>query len=170
MRRSAIAALIAAAAMLTACDEVVDDRIPAMPVTILLSNAGSWNTYGVAAYGQYRYFIKELRQPANFGYTDQTFTGFGGVLLIGGVDPFNGNTLAPLAYDLSCPVECKPDIRVAIDPQTLDAVCPVCGSHYNVTSAVGAPVSGVAADGKHKYGLQRYSCRRTSFGGYDILR
>lgn len=156
--------------VLSACDSLVDDRIPAFPVTIRLSDTGTWNTYGVAGFGVYRYFNRQTREPANFPFTEQTFTGFGGVLLIGGMNPFEGNTQAPLAYDLACPVECRQDIRVKIDPATYDAVCPVCGSHYDVTMAMGAPKSGPAADGKHKYGLQKYSCIPSPFGGYDIVR
>lgn len=161
---------VMAVAGLCSCDTLVDDRIPAMPVTIRLSDAGTWNTYGVAGFGIYRYFIRETREPANFPYTEQTYTGFGGVLLIGGMNPFEGNTQAPLAFDLACPVECQRDIRVHIDPENYEAVCPVCGSHYDVTMAMGTPVSGPAASGDHKYGLQKYSCIPNAMGGYDIVR
>lgn len=159
-----------AAALLPGCGSLVDDRIPAVPVTIRLSDAGTWNTYGVSGFGIYRYFIRPLRIPSNFAYTDQTYTGFGGVLLIGGMDPFTNETQVPLAYDMSCPVECQTDVRVYIDSETFDAVCEKCGSRYNVTMAGGSPISGPAATGKHKYGLQRYNCIPTGYGGYDITR
>lgn len=154
----------------TGCDSLVDDRIPAVPVDIRLSDAGTWNTYGVSGFGMYRYFIRPLLQPSGFPYTQTTYTGFGGVLLIGGMDPFTGETQIPLAYDMSCPVECSPDVRVYIEHDRYDAVCEHCGSHYDVTMAGGAPVSGPAASGKHKYGLQRYNCIPSPMGGYDIRR
>ena len=69
---------------LTSCQSVDDERIPAVPVAIRLGDAGRWNTYGVSGFGLCRYFIRQTGEPANFPYTEQTYTGFGGVLLIGG--------------------------------------------------------------------------------------
>lgn len=155
---------------LTSCQSVDDERIPAVPVAIRLGDAGRWNTYGVSGFGLCRYFIRQTGEPANFPYTEQTYTGFGGVLLIGGMDPYTGETQIPLAYDLACPVECKPDVRVRVNPDNFEAICPVCDSHYDVTMAGGAPLSGPAAQGNPKYGLKRYSCIPTQNGGYDIMR
>lgn len=151
------------------CHSIDDERIPSMPVSINLSDAGQWNAYGVAGFGLFRYFIPSLRQPSGFSYTANTATGYGGVLLIGGMNPYTLETNVPLAYDLSCPVERKPDIRVQVDPATFEAICPKCGSHYDVTMQGGAPVSGEATWGKHKYGLTRYECVRSVNGGYMIV-
>lgn len=151
------------------CETVNDTRIPAMPVNINLADNGMWTAYGVSGFGDFQYFIFSSgspREPVGFPYTDRSATGFGGVLLIEGVDPFNSQAGVPLAYDLSCPVEKSPTIRVAIDPSNYEAVCPVCDSHYNVTTAAGAPVSGEAVT--LKYGLKRYSCFPASTGGYII--
>lgn len=154
---------------LAACGSDTPSRFPAMPVAINLADPGLWNAYGVSALGQNRSFIKAQRQPSGFAYTDATYTGFGGVLLICGIDGLTGQTSVPLAYDLSCPVECKADVRVAVDPATFDAICPKCGSHYNVYDAAGATVSGqAAAEGIR--GLQRYTCRPSSTGGYTITQ
>lgn len=172
-RRFAPAALLTLLT-LSACDSVDEDRIPAMPVQIVLANPGLWTTYGVFAYGQHRDFIRETRTPANFAFTETTYTGYGGVLLIMGMDPFGAGAMIPLAYDLSCPVECQPNIRVAIDENTLEAVCPVCNSHYDVTVAGGAPTAGPALTGDVKYGLQRYRCvpadPNVASYGYTIIR
>lgn len=152
------------------CDPVDDSVIPSMPVYIRIENAGMWNVYGVAGFGQWRYFIRfeSTLEPPGFPYGSSTYTGYGGVLLISGMDPFSPEVPVPLAYDLSCPVERSQTIRVAVDPENLDAVCPVCHSHYDVTTRGGAPLSGPAATGKRKYGLQRYRCLSTSMGGYLI--
>ncbi|MCM1291219.1 MAG: hypothetical protein NC201_08050 [Prevotella sp.] len=160
------------AVCLVSCDSIVDDRIPALPVSINLGDAGMWNTYGVAGFGVHRYFIKDSRptQPAGYLYNETTYTGFGGVLLIGGMDPYTSSTNVPLAYDLSCPVEVKPEIRVKIDPETYHAVCPKCGSVYDVTMLAGAPIEGPAAAPSAKYRLQNYSVLGTQFGGYVIMR
>lgn len=160
--------LLSAIALLSSagCDSIDDNRIPTYPVKINLADAGLWNTYGVSGFGIYKYFIKDERKPAGFRWVEDSYSGFGGVLLIGGMDNFTTETNVPLAYDLACPVERKQNIRVAIDPENFEAVCPQCGSHYDVTMAGGAPLSGPAA--KEKYGLRRYNCMATSSGGYYI--
>ncbi len=168
IRPMAFAVAALALLALSACSKVDDDRIPSMPVAINLADAGMWNVYGVSGTGIHRRFIKELGEPAGFTYTANTYTGFGGVLLIGGIDPFDGVTDQPLAYDLSCPVECKRNIRVAIDPANLEAVCPVCGSRYNVLSGGGTATSGEAYHHSPRYGLRRYQCIPGQLGGYII--
>lgn len=156
--------------LLNGCNTVDDDRIPAYAVNINISDAGSWNTYGVSGFGSSRRFILStgLREPSGFPYSQQSATGYGGVLLISGMDPFTTTTDTPLAYDLSCPVEVKPDVRVVIEGSLYEAVCPKCGSHYDVTMGGGSPLSGPAATGKYKYGLRRYNCFPTGSGGYII--
>ena len=150
--------LIAVLSATASCNQVDDDRIPSLPVYINLSGAGMWNSYGVSGVGISRDFInwQGVLSPTGFPFTANTYVGFGGVLLIGGIDPFTSETNVPLAYDLACPVECSQTVRVVIDQDNLEAVCPVCGSHYNVLTAGGAPVAGPALTGKYKYGLRRY--------------
>lgn len=157
--------------IISGCQTVNDTRIPAMPVYISLSNQGLWTSFGVSGFGDFNYFVYQSgspREPAGFTYLASSATGYGGVLLIEGMDPFSGATGVPLAYDLSCPVECTPTIRVAIDGKTYEAVCPVCDSHYDVTMLAGAPTAGPALTGEHKYGLRRYYCHPTTLGGYII--
>lgn len=154
----------------SACNQVDDDRIPSLPVYINLSGPGMWNSYGVAGVGLSREFInfEGVRSPSGFPYNANTYVGFGGVLLVGGMDPFTSQPNVPLAYDLSCPVERSQTVRVYIDPDNLDAVCPQCGSHYDVVVAGGSPVSGPALTGKYKYALRRYVCDQANGGGYII--
>lgn len=157
--------------LLTSCQNAIDDeRIPALPVNIKLDNPGLWNTYGAPGYGMYNIFNKQKRLPANFSYTANTYTGFGGVLLIGGMDPYTAATNVPLAYDMACPVECRNSVTVYIDEGNLDAVCPVCGSRYNVVMGGGAPLAGPALTGEIKYRLQPYRCIPQISGGYIIVR
>lgn len=88
-------------------------------------------------------------------------TGYGGVLLVADI---NG---MPRAYDLSCPVENNPEIRVKVDMETTDAVCPKCGSHYDVFVNYGSPTSGPAA--KNGYGLTRYMVGSGPNGEYRVI-
>lgn len=156
--------------LLPGCDTVEDDRIPNYPVSIQIDNAGLWNTYGVSGFGSHRSFILSngTRLPSGFPYTSSSATGFGGVLLIEGLDPFSGNSSLPLAYDLACPVERQPTVRVEIETENYMAVCPVCGSVFDVTMQRGAPISGMAATGETKYALKSYNCVAGSSGGYVI--
>ncbi|MDE6682459.1 MAG: hypothetical protein K2J87_03440 [Muribaculaceae bacterium] len=165
LTRQLIFTALAGAFCLAGCNSNDDERIPNMAVSINLSDAGQWNRYGVSGFGIPQYFIKALREPAGFPYLDRTMTGFGGVLLINGFD-YRVNEVAPLSYDLSCPVERKQDIRVKVDPDTFEAICPVCGSKYDVTMGSGAPISGAAAS--DHYSLRQYKCIPTG-QGYMIV-
>lgn len=154
-----------------ACETVDDSRIPSYPVHIDLSDRGMWTAYGVSGFGSFNYFVCRTGapvSPAGFPYKDGAATGYGGVLLIEGMDPFALDTSVPLAYDMSCPVERSQNVTVAIDPETFEAVCPECGSHYDVTMGAGAPTSGPALTGARQYGLRRYVCHATTLGGYII--
>lgn len=158
------------ATLFQSCHSLDDERIPSMPVNINLGDAGLWNTYGVSGFGIYRYFIPSVGLPKGFQYSANSATGFGGILLIGGMDPFTGDPNVPLAYDLSCPVERKPDVRLKIDPENFEAICPECGSHFNVTMQGGAPLKGPAFTDSPRCAMTRYQCVATSAGGYIITR
>ena len=151
--------------ILSGCNTNDDERIPNMAVNINLSDAGLWNRYGVSGFGIPQYFIKSLRQPVGFAYLDRTLTGYGGVLLINGFD-YRINEIGPLSYDLSCPVERSPDIRIRVDSDTFEAICEKCGSKYDVTMGFGSPISGIAAS--EHYSLRRYQCVSTG-QGYMIV-
>lgn len=168
LRLRSVPALLASIFLLSSCNQLDDERIPAYAVNIDLSNPGVWISYGVAGVGDYNYFILTQRVPAGFPYTYNSATGYGGVLLVYGFDPSMGMP-APIAFDMSCPVERLPEVRVYIDPDSNDeAVCQECHSHYNVLDGIGAPVSGPAV--KMKYALTPYSCYPVNNGGYIISR
>lgn len=165
-------ALLAILIELQGCKGIDNERIPNMAVNISLSDAGMWNSYGVSGFGSHRNFIYSPSggsQPSGFPYKYGSATGFGGVLLIEGLDPYNNLGAYPLAYDLACPVERRADIRVKIDNENYVAVCPECKSIYDVTMAAGAPISGEAATGKYKYALKSYRVIPSGQGGYIII-
>ena len=108
--------------------------------------------------GEYQIFNREKKIPANFPYNVNTYTGFGGVLLMMGID-------GPLAYDMACPVEIDPNITLSINADNFEAVCPKCGSHYNPLTGDGGPVYGVAIN--TKVGMRKYRVM-PSAGGYFI--
>lgn len=143
------------------CDSVNDDRVPVRPVQIAFGTVAEWNIYGVGGALDYRRFIRDERIPANYPYTANTFTGFGGVLLTCDV---LGN---PKAFDLSCPVECKQTVRVEVNTDEYVAECPVCHSTYDVFSLPGTPLSGPAAD--KGYALRRYRVGPSQGGAYMLI-
>lgn len=143
------------------CEKIDSNRIPYSPVNIELDNAGLWQIYGVHSMGENRSFIKSLKVPANYNYTALTYTGYGGVVIIGG--PNN----EVLAYDLCCPVEARSDTRININSK-YEGECPVCGSRYDLLYLGGGPISGPAVN--KKYGLQRYRATANPLGGYVINR
>lgn len=156
-----ILAAVIAGAGFCACSHIDDNRIPARNVNVVFSTVAQWDVYGVAGAYSHKRFIRELKEPANFPYTANTYTGFGGILLL--TDPL-GN---PLAYDLACPVEVKANIRVFINDEYL-AECPECHSTYDVFSNMGAPVGDCPAT-YHHYGLRRYTVMGGLSGDYRVI-
>ncbi len=158
--RQAIYTLLAllALAVTSGCEHIDNKTVPRFTVRLDLGSYALWNTYGVNGMGEYRIFDRIKRIPANFPYNVNTYTGFGGVLLMMGID-------TPMAYDLSCPVEASQDIVLSIDNSNYDAVCPRCGSHFNPLTGNGGPVSGVAIT--NKVGMRQYRVMPSN-GGYFI--
>ncbi len=144
--------------MASSCDHIDNKAIPRFTVRIDLGGYAMWNIYGVNGMGDYRIFNREKGIPANFPYNVNTYTGYGGVLLMMGID-------APMAYDLSCPVEASQDITLSIDNDNFEAVCPKCKSRYNPLTGAGGPVSGVAIN--NKVGMRAYHVTPSN-GGYFI--
>ena len=149
---------LAAMLALAACDHIDNKAVPAFIVRINLADFGRWNTYGVAGVGDYRIFNRNKNLPSQFPYDVNTYTGYGGVLLMMGID-------GPMAYDLACPVEISPEITLSIDDSNFEAFCPRCGSHFNPLTGDGGPTRGVAINSK--LGMRKYRVT-PSMGGYMI--
>ena len=162
MKKNKISAIAALALMLltlcTSCDTIDSKTIPNFTVRIDLGNFALWNTYGVNGMGDYRIFSREKNLPANFPYNVNTYTGFGGILLMMGLEE-------PMAYDLACPVEISQKITLSINADNFEAVCPRCGSRYNPLTGDGGPVAGVAIN--NKVGMRKYRVTPSN-GGYYI--
>lgn len=144
--------------MASSCEHINNKIVPRYTVRIDLGSYALWNTYGVPGVGDYRIFDRVKGIPANFPYNVSTFTGYGGVLLMMGID-------GPMAYDLSCPVEASQNITLSINPENFEAVCSTCGSRYDPLMGAGGPVSGVAINSK--VGMRMYRVLPSN-GGYII--
>lgn len=172
MKRLACFMVAAACLTMAGCaDSVNNTRLPNFPVFLNLSGPGMWNTYGVGGVGMHREFVKDRQIPAGFPYLASSFTGYGGILLVG-VDAASNFADAtwpylPMAFDLSCPVEASQDVLVYVDESSFEAVCPKCHSRYTLMSG-GGPLAGPAVG--FKYGLQPYRCSGTPMTGFTITR
>ncbi len=138
-----------------------EDRIPPSAVRVAFPTVGDWNTYGISGAYSHTIFIKEERVPSHFPYTALSETGFGGILL---TTDMHG---APHAFDLACPVELRRDVRIVVDPEKIEARCPVCGSTYDVFDNFGMPLSGPAK--QHEYRLARYNVGPGGAGEYMLI-
>ncbi len=160
-----IACLMTVAVMAASCDRIDNKAVPNYTVRLNLGTYALWNTYGVKGVGDYQFFNRDKGIPGNFPYNVNTYTGFGGVLLVMGLNS-GSSSYMPLAFDAACPVESNANVTVSIDPKNFDAFCPQCGSRYNVVTGAGGPTSGEAV--KKKVGLRTYVVRQSTNGGYII--
>ena len=141
--------------MASSCDHIDNKTLPRFTVRIDLGNIALWSTYGVNGMGDYRIFDRERGIPANFPFNVNTYTGYGGVLLMMGME-------APMAYDLACPVEASQNVILSINPENFEAVCPRCGSRFNPLTGAGGPLSGVAINSK--VGMRQYRVVPSGYG------
>ncbi len=146
--------------MTPSCEYGEYDRIPSAPVRIEFGNAVMWSVYGVSAYPSYREFVKSENKPKGFSYVANSYTGYGGVMLL--CDPTN----IVKAYDMSCPVERSSKIRIHYDEEEFVLRCNECGSTYDIST--GSPLSGRAHE--HRYFLQPYAVFFNAMGGVLITR
>ncbi len=156
-----ILALLLTLIPLTACDSGEHDRIPISPVRVEFASQAMWDQYGVVGSFIHRTFIMREKLPVGFPYTFTSSTGYAGLMLI------TNEHAMPYVYDLCCPVEINPSVRIEFDDNLLCLRCPRCGSTYDI--ATGSPMSGPAREGK--YFLQPYNIAPFgTAGGYLIYR
>jgi hypothetical protein len=82
--------------------------------------------------------VEYIPPPLKSGYR----YGFGGIVIYRGLDE------KLRCYDLACPVEVLPTVRVEIKPPF--ATCPKCGSQYDL-NAIGSPTAGPAKESLRNY-------------------
>lgn len=126
---------------LTACDGSMNSSINGYPVNLDINIAAEYPHFVPDNIMQYMTFTSGRLLSDRVGY--------GGILVITGLDAKYH------AFDLSCPVECRRDIRVEVDG--LFAVCPMCGEKYDIFYGIGNPTQGIAHET-----LRRYTCLYTN--------
>lgn len=120
------------------CTKTEHSYFPSYPVYLELDlTFEDKDLNGVMAYKEYI-----LGKTSGLGATERT--GLGGVLVYHSVDGY-------YAYDLACPYEIQASVRVEMDDDAIYAVCPKCGSKYNVFEGYGSLVEGPAGQGLKRY-------------------
>ena len=84
-------------------------------------------------------------------------TGFSGVLVVCGIDNYGNATY--YAFDLCCPHEAKKNIIIEAD-NAGKAICPECGTEYDIGYGTGAPTKGVSQFPLRKYYMTPVSSDR----------
>ncbi|MDR3142005.1 MAG: (2Fe-2S)-binding protein [Tannerellaceae bacterium] len=90
-------------------------------------------------------------------------TGYGGVLVYHGLSTA---ATSYYAFDISCPHEANRSVVVEVDDAGIYAVCPKCGSKYELLNGIGNPVSGPSQ--QEGYYLKSYTV--TANGDKIIIR
>lgn len=120
------------------CTKTEHSYFPSYPVYLELDlTFEDKDLNGVMAY-------KEYIRGKTSGLAATERTGLGGILVYHSVDGYH-------AYDLACPYETQVSVRVKMDEDAIYAVCPKCGSKYNVYEASGNRVEGPATRGLKPY-------------------
>ncbi len=153
-------AVVGALFALAACNTLDNHRLNVAYVNLTFMTPGDWEYYGVTGAGQHKVFNKQDKIPAGFPYTAAMSTGVGGILLC------TTYMAEPVAYDLACPVERSPSVRIAVNAKG-EAQCPKCGSRYYIFESPGHPISGPAAT--EGYRLQVYSVTPGPNGEYMMV-
>jgi nitrite reductase/ring-hydroxylating ferredoxin subunit len=124
------------------CDDTYRSSIPDFPVQLNLDLATTYPTFR-NSYNKYIVFEKKIR------VTD--YIGYGGILVYSG---FDGGYYA---FDMSCPYEVKPTIKVRPNDKG-QAICDSCKTVFDISYGIGNPVpnplTGKAASAKEA--LRRY--------------
>ncbi len=152
MRRYCILLLLCLIVPFMGCDDNNYNRIPNV-YTYLKLNIYTTGKDLVAIPSYKRFTSVEETFDAD------THLGYGGLLVVNGVDG------VMRAYDLACPVEANPTVRIVVDSTLLYARCPKCNSLYNVSDfdAMGMPMEGVARE--NRYFLKRYTVTPIQYTG-----
>ena len=126
---------------LSSCENEDQRRIPEASVYMELNLAASYPTFRNSVNG-----TLVFTRPRNGHPTDRV--GYGGILVYTFV---NGTDLNYCAFDLCCPNEVNPNIRVYPNDRG-EAVCKSCGTVYQLLTGTGMVISGPS-----KWNLKRYT-------------
>jgi len=135
--------------ILSACDKKYNSNIPDFPVFLELDL--NFEDKDLLAPQAYKIFT-----PQNINQEIER-TGYGGVLVYHGLN--NTATTSYYAFDISCPYEANKSAIIEVDDAAIYAICPKCGSKYELLNGIGNPVSGPSQ--QEGYYLKSYNVTTT---------
>lgn len=129
---------------LLSCADTIETRIPYRAVYLELDL--TYQDKALNAIQAYKiYTSKDVDQAGEQ-------TGFGGVLVYHGLS--SSGTGAFFAFDAACPHEASANVIVDVDESAVYAICPKCGSKFELLNDIGNPVEGPCAE--EKQALKQY--------------
>lgn len=133
--------------LVCSCSKFEESDIPYAPVYLELDlRFGDKDLVGI-------YNHKSITKARTAGEK----TGFSGVLVVCGIDNYGNATYD--AFDLCCPHEAKKNIIIEAD-NAGKAICPECGTEYDIGYGTGAPTKGVSQFPLRKYYMTPVSSDR----------
>lgn len=129
---------------LLSCADTIETRIPYRIVSLELDL--TYQDKALNAIQAYKIYTQ-----ANIDQ-DREQTGFGGVLVYHGLS--SNGTGAFFAFDAACPHEASANVIVEVDESAVYAICPKCGSKFELLNGTGYPVEGPCAE--EKQALKQY--------------
>lgn len=120
------------------CADTIETRIPYRPVNLELDL--TYQDKALKAVQAYKLYTQQNIDQAN----EQT--GFGGVLVFHGLS--GSGTSAFYAFDAACPHEASASVIVEVDDAAIYAICPRCGSKFELLNGLGNPIEGPCAEEK----------------------
>ncbi len=129
---------------LLSCTDTIETRIPYRAVYLELDL--TYQDKALNAIQSYKiYTSKDIDQAGEQ-------TGFGGILVYHGLS--GSGSGAFFAFDAACPHEASTNTIVEVDEAAIYAVCPKCGSKFELLNGIGNPVEGPCAEDKQS--LKQY--------------
>lgn len=130
------------------CSKSIEQSLPLYPVNLTINLDYEWRLKASQAY--------KIFNKSNTQYQYNAQTGMGGILIYNGFDN-NGGAHRYYAFDAACPYESQSNVIVEVDSDGLHAICPKCGSKYELLYGLGNPIEGPST----KY-LQHYPVTQTN--------
>lgn len=87
----------------------------------------------------------------NVPFSYNTQLGYGGLIIVHALSPEN----TFYAFDSSCPYEKEQNIKVKVSQ--LEAICPQCGSKFDIVTGFGVPIAGPARNPLKRYNSVYFS-------------
>ena len=129
--------------LVCSCSKMAETTIPNYPVYLELDL--TFEDRALKASQAYKIYTQ-----SNIGPLETA--GFGVVLVFHGFSNNGGTGETYYAFDAACPFEAQANVKVEVDENAIYAICPKCGSKFEILNGIGNPV-----EGPSKSYLRQYS-------------